>query len=424
MPHPFRKQQVDVEVECGDGRAHHFGQRMADGALHLSDDVGGAEHAGRARFAQRAVDQFRQVAAQQHVDQEHGVGNLVSVGAHGGADVRVGRFRLLLHDAGGDECAVALRGVEPFRDAGERLQVVSSESEPRRGKQPHERAAVGVVAHHVQQCDDVFYFRPFQQCRLSDDECGESGLFERVLVGGHLRFGSEQDRHVRAIVLPATGCVVRAWGVQGDRVFGEAHYGVDFLAECGVSERAERSFGGSVGVGERGDVHFAHERAAGAFRGQSQWFGQVVGRFEHHARVASGDGERVWSVGCVVAEVVLQHAERARAGASPCVDRLEWVADGVDGAAARVVHVEQGGQQGGLCGGGVLVFVEQHVRVAFAVGGADGGESGDELECGDGEIAEFRHVERVFFGVVVGHEVEQEVAFARHVGQSGGVVDA
>ena len=70
------------------------------------------------------------------------------------------------------------------------------------------------------------------------------------------------------------------------------------------------------------------------------------------------------------------------------------------------IGVEQCGQEGRLRGGGVLVFVEQHVRIAFAVGGSDGGESGDELECGDGEVAEFGHVEGAFFGVVVGHEVE------------------
>ena len=29
----------------------------------------------------------------------------------------------------------------------------------------------------------------------------------------------------------------------GDRLFGEAYDGVDFLAECGVAEHAERTFG-------------------------------------------------------------------------------------------------------------------------------------------------------------------------------------
>lgn len=33
---------------------------------------------------------------------------------------------------------------------------------------------------------------------------------------------------------------------------GEAYDGVDFLAECGVAEHAERTFGGIVDVGERG----------------------------------------------------------------------------------------------------------------------------------------------------------------------------
>jgi len=42
---------------------------------------------------QYAVDEVPQIAAQQHVDQEDGVGHLVAVGAHGGADVGVGRIR-------------------------------------------------------------------------------------------------------------------------------------------------------------------------------------------------------------------------------------------------------------------------------------------------------------------------------------------
>lgn len=46
--------------------------------------------------AQYAVDEVPQIAAQQHVDQEDGVGHLVAVGAHGGADVGVGRIRIRL----------------------------------------------------------------------------------------------------------------------------------------------------------------------------------------------------------------------------------------------------------------------------------------------------------------------------------------
>ena len=406
MPHPFGEQQVDVQSERGDGRAYHFRQRMAGRALHLLDDATGVDDARGSRTAQYAVDEVPQIAAQQHVDQEDGVGHLVAVGAHGGADVGVGRIRIRLHDAGRHERAVALRGVEPFGDAGERLQIVGGQAESWRGEQPHERGAVGVVAYDVQQGEDVFDFGTFQECGLADDECGEAGLFQCVLVGWHLRFGAEQERHVRTVVFGSVGELVFGWRVQCDRLFGEAYDGVDFLAECGVAEHAERTFGGIVDVGERGHVHFAHKRAAATSGGQAQWFRQIVGRFEHHARVTSGDGQRVGLVGGVVAEVVLQHAECAWAGSSPCVDRLEGVADGVHRAAMGGIGVEQCGQEGRLRGGGVLVFVKQHVRVAFAVGGSDGGESGDELECGDGEVAEFGHVEGAFFGVVVGHEVE------------------
>ena len=87
MPHPFGEQQVDVQSERGDGRAYHFRQRMAGRALHLLDDATGVDDARGSRTAQYAVDEVPQIAAQQHVDQEDGVGHLVAVGAHGGADV-------------------------------------------------------------------------------------------------------------------------------------------------------------------------------------------------------------------------------------------------------------------------------------------------------------------------------------------------
>ena len=58
--------------------------------------------------------------------------------------------------------------------------------------------------------------------------------------------------------------------------------------------------------------------------------------------------------------------------------------DRVDRAAMRVVSVEQRAQQCRLRGGRVLVFVEEHMRIAFAVGRSDGRESGDKLECRDG----------------------------------------
>ena len=61
-----------------------------------------------------------------------------------------------------------MRGVEPFGDAGERLQIVGGQTESWRGEQPHERGAVGVVAYDVQQGEDVFDFGTFQECGLAE----------------------------------------------------------------------------------------------------------------------------------------------------------------------------------------------------------------------------------------------------------------
>ena len=267
-----------------------------------------------------------------------------------------------------------------------------------------------MVADHVQQGEHIPHFRTFQQGRLSHDQRGQPGLLERFRVLRHGSFGSEQHRHMRAIVFRAMVEVTRRGRMQGDRMFGEAHDRVDFLAECGESEHANRAFGGFFDVGECRHVDFAHQRAAEASGWQAQRFGEIVRRFEHHARIAPCHRQCERFSGGIHAEIVLQHAECARACASPCVDRLEGVADRVDRAAMRIVSVEQRAQQCGLRGGGVLVFVEKHMRVTFTVRCADGWESGDQLECRDGEIAEFRHIAGAFFGMIIKHEVEQQVA--------------
>ena len=215
---------------------------------------------------------------------------------------------------------------------------------------------------------------------------------------------------MRAIVFRTMVEVTRRGRMQGDRMFGEAHDRIDFLTECGKSEHANRAFGCFFDIGERRHVNFAHQRAAEASGWQTQRFGEIVRRFEHHARIAPRHRQCERFAGGVHAEIVLQHTECARTCASPCVDRLEGVADRVDRAAMRIVNVEQRAQQCGLRGGGVLVFVKKHMRVAFAVRCADGRESGDQLECRDGEIAEFRHIAGAFFGMIIKHEVEQQIA--------------
>ncbi len=389
--HTVGKHHVDVEVQRADGGMDRFRQRMTDHLPHLAQHRGRAQHRPRPVPAEPVFDEFRQIVAQHHVDEEHRVGNLVAVFAHHGADARFVqppgfRFRIMpfpgvgrlafrgafrRDDAGGHQRAVPVCRVHRLRDAGERLQVVGIHRESRCGEQTHQRGAVGVVADHVQQREDVPHLRTFQQRRLPDDQRGQSGPLKRVLVSRHLRFGTKQHRHVRTMVLRAMLDVVRGRRVQRDRVFGESHDGVDLLPERRIGEHADRAFGGVGDVGERRHVDFPHQRAASAARGQSQWFREVVGRFEHHARVASRHGQRVGLVGRAHAEIMLQHAERARAGAAPCVDGLEGIADRVHRAASRGVHVEQRGQQRRLRGGGVLVFVEQHMRVASAVGGAD-----------------------------------------------------
>ena len=71
--------------------------------------------------------------------------------------------------------------------------------------------------------------------------------------------------------------------MQGDRMFGEAHDRVDLLPERVERKHAHRSFGGFVGIDERRNVDFAHQRAAEASGRQAERFGEIVRRFEHHA---------------------------------------------------------------------------------------------------------------------------------------------
>ena len=111
----------------------------------------------------------------------------------------------------------------------------------------------------------------------------------------------------------------------------------------------------------------------------------------------------------------MEHAEGARAGATPCVDGLERVSHGVDGGPVGGVDMEQRGKQCRLGGGSVLIFVEQYVAVSAAGSLSDGGETFDELVCGDGEIGEFRHVPFPF-GLRIGFDqLQQNVAFPRAV---------
>ena len=108
-------------------------------------------------------------------------------------------------------------------------------------------------------------------------------MFERFRELRHDSFGTEQHRHVRTIVFHAIVEVARGRRVQGDRMFGEAHDRVDLLPERVERKHAHRSFGGFVGIDERRNVDFAHQRAAEASGRQAERFGEIVRRFEHHA---------------------------------------------------------------------------------------------------------------------------------------------
>ncbi len=228
MLHVFGEQHVDVEVQRADGRAHHFRQRMTVHVLHLAQHVGGAKHGCRSPGAEFAVDEFRQVVAQHEVDQKDGVGHLVTIFAHDGADfgfgwhlglrcagsARIVRFvRLAGNDAGRDKRTIPMCRIHVFRDGGERLQIRRSDAESRGGEQSHQRSAVGVIADYVQQGEDILYFRTFQQRRLADYQRGQSGLFQCILVFRHRLFGAEQHGHMRAIVFHAAGQCGVGWRV-------------------------------------------------------------------------------------------------------------------------------------------------------------------------------------------------------------------
>ena len=67
------------------------------------------------------------------------------------------------------------------------------------------------------------------------------------------------------------------------------------------------------------------------------------------------------------------------------------------------------GEQGGLGGGGVLVFVQQHLAETPAIPFADRGETGDQLVGGYGEIAELGHIETPLGFDVILDEIEQQL---------------
>ena len=294
----------------------------------------------------------------------------------------------------------------------------------------------------MQQCDQILDLRPLQQRGVADDQRRQARPFEFLGELRHVRLASEQHRHMRGIGGGRGGVVLP---VPCDGLFGEACHGIDFLAEGGKSQHADRTFRGVVHRGQVRDVHFAHQGAAGPPWRYAQRLGEIVGGSEHDAGVASRDAERVWFRVGGHAEVLLEHAERSGTGTTPRINRLERVAHRVhrgsrqpdailgppSGAARRLppaggrpisigisrLGVEQGGEEHRLRGGGVLVFVKQHVRVTATVPLPDGGESRDELVGGNGEIAEFRHVLNPLFPLVFLDERQQRLPTPGHVAQ-------
>ena len=120
-------------------------------------------------------------------------------------------------------------------------------------------------------------------------------------------------------------------------------------------------------------------------------------------------------------KIALEHAESAGACSSPGIDRLEGVAHRAHSGAFAS---EQGGDKRRLRGGCVLVFVEQHMAEPFAIAGPDGGETSDELVCGDGEIAEFRHIQPSFLRGIGLYQIEHHVALFGGLRKRGARVDA
>ena len=86
--------------------------------------------------------------------------------------------------------------------------------------------------------------------------------------------------------------------------------------------------------------------------------------------------------------------------------------------------MEQCCQQSGLRGGGVLIFVEQHMAVPAARALSDGGEALDKLIRGNGEVGEFGHI-AFPLGLGIGlHQLEQNIAFACGLQQRTAMIGA
>ena len=201
------------------------------------------------------------------------------------------------------------------------------------------------------------------------------------------------------------------------RLVGEAHHAVDLLPAQRVAEHTHRALFDErrpiVHIRQRLHAHLTRQRAAGTGMVAAQHARDVVGRLEHDARVAARLCERERIDVLPQPELFLEQAERARARPTERIDRLIGVADGAHRRTVGRRSVEQFGEQRRLRGGRVLVFVEQHMRVAAAVACADRGEARDELERGDREVAELRHVAFALGLLEQRNEREQRVASAR-----------
>ena len=91
----------------------------------------------------------------------------------------------------------------------------------------------------MQQCDQILDLRPLQQRGVADDQRRQARPFEFLGELCHVRLASEQHRHMRGIGGGRGGVVLP---VPCDGLFGEACHGIDFLAEGGKSQHADRTF--------------------------------------------------------------------------------------------------------------------------------------------------------------------------------------
>ena len=201
-------------------------------------------------------------------------------------------------------------------------------------------------------------------------------------------------------------------GVAANRLPAKPHHAVDLLPERVVAEHADRAGRRLRDVVQRRDADLAHRRAARTARRRAQRRREHVRRLQHDAGIPPCDRQRVRLLIRRQSEIPLEHAERPRAGAAPCVDRLERIAHGVHRATVRAVvrcRMEQRRDQRRLGGGGVLVFVEQHMAEPPAVPSADRGEPCHQLVRRHREVAEFRHVQAPFLRRVIGDEVEKKL---------------